>query len=101
MPIDAVKAQALATREVERIAAESGLHDLVLISDKTQEVSEGWVFFWDSEKHLTTGDVRDALGGGGPIFVDRSDGSLAMVWSGESWQTALARYRAGGSIRRF
>lgn len=99
MPIDAVEAQELATREVERVGAEWGLDDLVLIPDMTEEVAEGWVFFWDSEKHLTTGDARDALGGGGPILIDRRDGSLAMVWSGESWETALARYRAGGSIQ--
>jgi hypothetical protein len=80
--IDAVKARELATREIARVAAEWGLDDLVLIPDMTEEVAEGWVFFWDSEKHLTTGDDRYALGGGGPIFIARKDGSWR--WSGQA-----------------
>jgi hypothetical protein len=65
----------------------------------TVEVAEGWVFFWDDRRHAKTGAFEYALAGGGPIFVSRSGDLVHMVWSGESWDTALARYRATGCMR--
>ncbi len=90
------QARELASQELERHGV-PGL-DLVLLDDATEEVAEGWFFFWDSRKHLETSSISDALAGGGPIFVSRIDASAHMVWSGEDWRTALERYRAGGSI---
>ena len=46
-----------------------------LLDDATLAFDEGWVFFWDSTKHLRTGEFGDALGGNAPVFVAR-DGSL-------------------------
>jgi hypothetical protein len=96
MEVDLDRARELAVHELERHQS-PGL-DLVILDDATEEVTEGWFFFWDSRKHQATGSVKDALAGGGPIFVSRSDASTHMIWSGEDWRTALERYRAGGSI---
>ena len=73
--------------------------DLIFFDDRTEEVPEGWVFFWDDRRHVETGKLEYALGGGGPIFISRSGDLVHTVWSGESWQTAVARYRATGSMR--
>jgi hypothetical protein len=35
-----------------------------------------WVFYYDSRRHLQTGDLRDAIGGNSPILIDRFDGSV-------------------------
>jgi hypothetical protein len=57
------------------------------------------LIFLDDRRHAETGRLEYALGGGGPIFVARSGDLVHMVWSGESWQTALDRYRESGSMR--
>ncbi len=97
MQIDQVWARELAEQELAQLQ-ETEL-DLVFLDDLTEEVPEGWVFFWDDRKHVETGELRYALGGGGPIFVARAGDLVHMVWSGESWQTALHRYRETGSMR--
>jgi hypothetical protein len=87
----------LAARELDTHRAPE--LDLVFLDDMTEEVPEGWFFFWDSRRHVETGRIEFALGGGGPIFVARSGDFVHMVWSGESWQTALKRLRATGTMR--
>ncbi|WP_354697229.1 YrhB domain-containing protein [Paraconexibacter sp. AEG42_29] len=94
------------TFEAARALAELALEpvrgpdlDLIVSDEMTEELTEGWVFFWDDRRHVE-GDEDFALGGGGPIFVARSGDPVHMVWSGESWETAVARYRATGSFAR-
>jgi hypothetical protein len=97
MALDRQEARQLAEQELD------GHHrpdlDLVFLDDMTEEVPEGWVFFWDDRRHTETGRVEFAIGGGGPIFVARSGYLVHLVCSGESWHTALARYRATGTMR--
>jgi hypothetical protein len=97
MEIDAAHARALAEKELEPHRQPD--LDLIFLDDMTVEVPEGWIFFWDDRRHAETGDLAYALGGGGPIFVSRRGDFVHMVWSGESWESALARYRATGSMR--
>jgi hypothetical protein len=96
MRIDQVRAHELADQELAQLRR-PGL-DLIFLDDLTEEVPEGWFFFWDDRRHAETGELQHALGGGGPIFVARAGDVVHMVWSGESWQTALHRYRETGSM---
>ena len=57
------------------------------------------MFFWCDRRYAETGRREYALVGGGPIFISHAGDLVHMVWSGESWQNALARYRATGSMR--
>ena len=88
-------------REARRLAEQElgpSEFELIFLDDMTEEMPEGWVFFWDDRRHVETGEFKYALVGGGPIFVSRSGELVHMVWSGESWENALARYRATGSM---
>jgi hypothetical protein len=70
--------------------------EYVLLDDETVETDVGWVFFWTSRRFVETGDLSDAVAGNGPLLVDRRDGSLHQLWSGESWETGVERYRQTG-----
>ena len=54
----------------------------VLLDEMTQEQPFGWVFFYDSSRHVETGDVRDAVAGNAPVVVTRSDGRVHETGSG-------------------
>jgi hypothetical protein len=45
----------------------------------TIERAFGWVFFYDSKRHVETGDFRDALAGNAPIVVTKSDGQVHVT----------------------
>jgi hypothetical protein len=97
MAVEPHRARHLAEQELEKHRSTD--LDLIFLDDRTVEVAEGWFFFWDDRRHAKTGALEYALGGDGPIFVSRAGDLVHMVWSGESWETALARYRATGSMR--
>jgi hypothetical protein len=44
---------------------------LVILEEKTIERSWGWVFFYTSRLWQQTGELRYALGGNAPVFVER------------------------------
>ena len=97
MAIERSRARELAEKELDELRSPD--LDPIFLDDLTVEVAEGWFFLWDDRRHVETGGMDYALGGGGPIFVSRSGELVHMVWSGESWETALDRYRATGSMR--
>jgi hypothetical protein len=87
------EATAIARAEVDRLP---GTIQCVLVEKATEEIDIGWVFFYTSARYIETGDFRDVPIGGGPLFVDRRDGSLHHCYSGEPWEDAIERYRATG-----
>ena len=64
----------------------------VLLTDKTKESEFGWVFVYDSEQHIKTNDPRFALAGGGPILIDKQDGSLHEFGSAFPAERCLQKY---------
>jgi len=72
--------------------------EMLVLEALTQELEEGWVFFYDSRTHQETHDVRDALAGNGPIFVDRS-GKLQIIPTHVTWRDGI-RLPASWSCRK-
>jgi len=68
--------------------------EMLVLEALTQELEEGWVFFYDSRTHQETHDVRDALAGNGPIFVDRS-GKLQIIPTHVTWRDGIRLAVAG------
>jgi hypothetical protein len=53
--------------------------EVVLLDDYTMEKPFGWVFFFDSKRHVETGDIRDAVAGNAPIVVTKTDGQVHVT----------------------
>jgi hypothetical protein len=69
------EAAALARSLIEQMEASDPQDRLVLVDASTIERPFGWVFFYDSARHMKTGDDRHRVFGNAPIIVDKRNGS--------------------------
>lgn len=65
---------------------------LEIVDEHTIECSFGWVFSWDSKRHLETGAISDALAGNAPFIVDRRDGSIHDTGTAYPVEHYIAEY---------
>jgi Immunity protein 35 len=70
-----VEARNLAISYVKALEPSVGC-ELVVLDSHTIEKPFGWIFFYDSRRHIETGHFRDALAGNAPIVVTRADGRV-------------------------
>jgi hypothetical protein len=63
----------VAARYIERKEPEAGC-ELVVLESNTIEKNFGWVFFYDTRRHVETKDFRFALAGNAPIIVIKESG---------------------------
>lgn len=49
---------------------------LQLVESETIEESFGWVFFYNSQKYLETGELTFMLAGNSPFIVDKERGEI-------------------------
>jgi hypothetical protein len=78
---------------------EAGI-DLVLLDSNTIEKSFGWVFFYDSKRHVESGNFRDALAGNAPFVVTKADGRVHETGTArplDEYLRRFERYEAGDS----
>jgi len=64
----------------------------VVRDDKTIEKPFGWIFFYNSEKFLATGNVLHRLAGNGPVFVNKYTESIDFFGSTPPFEAILAEY---------
>lgn len=67
--------------------------ELSIIEESTLETDFGWVFFWNSKAYIETGNFSCALAGGGPLIVERTDGTVHQLSSALPLDAALLNYR--------
>jgi len=87
------EARQLALAYVKDREREAGC-ELVLVDASTIERSFGWVFFYDSRRHVQTGDFRDALVGNAPILVTKADGKIHVTGTALPLEEYLKSYEA-------
>lgn len=69
-----------------------------LVVVKEYEYEFGWVFCYNTQEFVETGDADHALGGNAPLIVDRVDGCLYGTGTAHSLDHYLSEFQAG--IRR-
>jgi len=52
---------------------------LELVVTQVEERSASWVVYYDSRKHVESGDFLDAIAGNGPVVVAKSTGRVAVA----------------------
>lgn len=65
---------------------------LALLDDMTITKPYGWVFFYDSKRHMLTGSPLHALGGNGPIVVEKDSGRVTPLDSARAPETEIAAF---------
>jgi hypothetical protein len=90
----------ISAREARKIAAEtigegretSGGFTPTIPDGETLERDFGWVFFYESQEYLDTGEFGRTLAGNSPIIVDRRDGSVHKTGTARSIDYYLEEY---------
>jgi hypothetical protein len=62
----------------------------IIIDDATEETTFGWVFFYDSEEYLCSGNFAHAIAGNAPIVVLKADGTISQTGTARSLSDYLA-----------
>jgi immunity protein 35 of polymorphic toxin system len=78
------------------VVAELGrmhLADLVILDEETIEREWGWVFFYNSQRYLETGDILHALAGNAPYLVNRHTGELQVTGTAHPTEHYIAEYQ--------
>ena len=65
---------------------------LVLLLDDTLEFKYGWVFFYQSQEYVKTGDFLDGVTGNAPIIVNKYDGSLHVTGTAHTIEKYVKEY---------
>jgi hypothetical protein len=73
-PLTKVEAREIAANELKQKSPPDDL--FVICDEETIERLFGWVFFFQSERFLRTGEFRDRLAGNGPIMVNKYDATI-------------------------
>lgn len=58
----------------------------------------GWILFWGSRRFGETGNIEDAIGGGGPVVV-LHDRSVEMLSGGRSTEDCIAEFERRRGLR--
>lgn len=93
--IDVHEARRRAAEEVGegRYTPEEGTP--MILDDKTLEIPEGWVFFYNSREYIETGDFSFCLAGNAPVVVTRDEGRVHATGTAEPLETYLNRLFPG------
>jgi hypothetical protein len=86
-------AKSLARRRIDEISMEIGV-EVELMVDRTQEIEQGWVFFYNSAEFLRTKDPSWKLAGNGPLLITRL-GMIQELPSHVPWEDAVVGFKLG------
>lgn len=67
---------------------------VVIIDSHTIERSFGWMFFYQSQKYLETGNFTHCLVGNAPLIVNRLTGEIVETGTADTIEHYLAEYEA-------
>lgn len=73
-----------------------GSEPLALMPDRTRILPYGWVFFYQSERFIASGDPRDGVAGNAPLLVTHA-GESHVLGTGRSLDHYLREFERSGS----
>ena len=71
-------AKRIAEEHLAAMRVESSV-DIVFDHDQTEEIENGYVFFYNTPEYWETRDPSHTLDGNEPIFVSKTDGQLKTI----------------------
>ena len=67
-------------------------HQLCLLAEHTIEFEYGWMFFYQAEEYIRTGDFSEMLVGNAPFIINKYDGSLFVTGTAYSGEVYIEEY---------
>lgn len=89
--IDFKSAKNLVDSELETYSKEIN-KKVSIIDNLTEENSEYWVFYYNTDVFIKTGNLSFALAGNGPILVDKYQGTLYKTGTSKPLEHYLKYY---------
>lgn len=80
--------------EIVLEAVQQGVDEPLVLLDPPRTFREGWIYVYDSQRYVETGDIGSAVGGNAPIAVFAS-GRVELLSTSESLEKHVARLNAG------
>jgi hypothetical protein len=80
--INLEQAKELAIKQLLEIEGKSNIK-LSLFEDEVLIFEYGWVFFYQSEEFVRTGNLNALVGGNAPILIDKTDGTAHVTGTGK------------------
>jgi hypothetical protein len=74
--------------------------ELVLLDERTQEKPYGWVFFFNTRRFVETRNFVFALGGNGPVVVERETGRITLLGSARPPEKEIAEFERQSGLQR-
>lgn len=82
----------IAHRKLDETAGQVGALEVTV-----QELTEGWLFNYQSARFLETGNISDCLAGNVPLFVAKADGATFFLFPHRPLGEWMGAYRACGN----
>ena len=85
------EAKLLAIKKIDELGEEAKI-SLSVLEDETISFDYGWMFFYQSEEYLSTGNPGKMVGGNAPIIVDRYNASVHITGTGQAEDYYIKKY---------
>jgi hypothetical protein len=93
--IDREQAKSLVEKEINTPDATSYENlKLVILDDLTIEKEWGWVFFYNTEEYVKTGDFSESLVGNAPYIVNKYTGELVVTGTAYEIEDYIKEYES-------
>ena len=83
----------IAQLQLRKIQEDNKLSSLMLILDQTRVESFGWVFFYNTEEFLKTGNISACLAGNAPFIVNGESGELYETGTAKPVDVYIDEYK--------
>lgn len=85
------EAKIIAVQKLSEIEKLSNIK-IALLKEKTKSFDYGWVFFYQSEEYVSTGNLQALIGGNAPIIVDKYSGEVHVTGTGNNIEYYIKEY---------
>ena len=85
------EAKAVVRDNLDQLEAAAG-EPLGILEEKTIEKTFGWVFFYNTQAYIESGEMKYMLAGNAPFIVDVADGSLKETGTSEPIEFDIDEY---------
>ena|ERR1043165_2841553 len=92
--LDREKAKEIAQKWLDKNC--QSCEDRFVVHDElTKEYSFGWIFCYQSQRCLQTGEFKYQIAGNAPLIVDRADGSVHVTGTARPLEHYISEYERG------